>query len=662
MKCWFSPIIIVLCIAAKTAAQSPAELDSLLGVLHSQSQDSLKVQTYYLISEFYASTRKHFDLAKAYADSAHQLAKTIQWPEGEALSAYNRALIQRHEGDLREGMRNLDQFIIFFQHKGDSLKVAKGIYQKGVISNNLGDYDKSLAFYLRALPIYEINKRWKNAANVLNSIGNIYKRTKRVQESLEFYKKANTIYQKLGDDKEFAMGLSGLGSAHAMLKQYDTAKLYYNEALRRIDSLGHDSETALVLGNLGNVYSNELKFKEALPYHLRALKIWRTLPQKKSLANCLNNIGNVYLHLADHNQAERYFKESLKHAKDVGSMEQLSDIYGQLNEVYLAKKDFEKAYTYFKLSTQLKDSIYNAENAKILNEMQERYESREKEKEIAVLSAENEFKEERIQRETFLRSVSIAALALVVLVAAMIFYISRQRIRNQRIMSEKDKEIKDLEFRRQRAELEIKALQAQVNPHFLFNCLNSINRMILESDNVNASLYLSKFSKLMRSILENADSSKVTLQSELSLLENYIQLEALRFRGKIDYEITVDENINRDDIYLPSMILQPFVENAIWHGLMHKPDSEEKGLIRIKVVEENNRLRCTIEDNGIGRKKAREHAAAAFVKSKSLGMKITQERLRLFTNEVEDLIHVTDLIDGANNSMGTRVDITLPVA
>ena len=142
------------------------------------------------------------------------------------------------------------------------------------------------------------------------------------------------------------------------------------------------------------------------------------------------------------------------------------------------------------------------------------------------------------------------------------------------MLAEKNVELKDVDFRRQMSELEMKSLRAQINPHFLFNCMNAINGMIVHGENEEASLYLSKFSKLVRLILENAETTNVTLENELALLDSYIQLEKLRFKGKINYRIEVEKNIDPEEAFIPSMILQPFVENSIWHGLLHKTGKE----------------------------------------------------------------------------------------
>src|SRR5690606_9664908 len=132
---------------------------------------------------------------------------------------------------------------------------------------------------------------------------------------------------------------------------------------------------------------------------------------------------------------------------------------------------------------------------------------------------------------------------------------------------QKDNQIKEANLRHQLSDLKMQALRAQINPHFLFNCLTSINRMIVKGDNENASLYLKKFARLVRLIVENGEATRVSLEDELALIEAYIQLEELRFKSKIGFEIDIDEKVEKENTFLPPMILQPFVENSIWHGL-----------------------------------------------------------------------------------------------
>jgi LytS/YehU family sensor histidine kinase len=203
-----------------------------------------------------------------------------------------------------------------------------------------------------------------------------------------------------------------------------------------------------------------------------------------------------------------------------------------------------------------------------------------------------------------------------------------------------------------------------MNPHFLFNCLNSINSFIIKNEQEKASEYLSKFSKLIRRVLNNSKSSKVTLANELEALELYIELEALRFNEKFNYKITVDSDIETDYIEIPPLIIQPYVENSIWHGLMHKTNGT--GTLRINIRKEDEVLVCIIEDNGIGREAAKQLKSKTAVKRKSYGMNITKERLQYINHSNNHNgkrettnIDVIDLKDEVGNPTGTRVIIKI---
>jgi len=210
-------------------------------------------------------------------------------------------------------------------------------------------------------------------------------------------------------------------------------------------------------------------------------------------------------------------------------------------------------------------------------------------------------------------------------------------------------------------EVEMQALRAQMNPHFIFNSLNSINRYIVKSDQATASLYLTRFARLIRLILDNSNSKNVILSHELEALKLYIEMEALRFDKKFAYRIVVDESVNPDSVEVPPLIIQPYVENAIWHGLLHK---ETPGCLCITVsMPEDNMLQCIIEDNGIGRQKAKELKSKSATTRKSLGMKLTEDRLTLLNKyaEVNASVDIIDLVNGNEEAGGTKVILKIPV-
>ena len=217
------------------------------------------------------------------------------------------------------------------------------------------------------------------------------------------------------------------------------------------------------------------------------------------------------------------------------------------------------------------------------------------------------------------------------------------------------------DFNQKIAETEMAALRAQMNPHFIFNCLNSIQFFTAQNDSERASEYLTKFSRLIRLVLENSKSERVSLQNELETLRLYLDMEAMRFQQKVRYEIQVSNEIDTESLQIPPLLLQPFVENAIWHGLMHK---EEGGTVTVSVHHpQPNRLRVEVTDNGIGRAKAAEYKSKSATKNKSLGMKLTAERIELINQlyHTHTQVQVDDLIDERGQPAGTRVIIEIPI-
>jgi LytS/YehU family sensor histidine kinase len=199
-----------------------------------------------------------------------------------------------------------------------------------------------------------------------------------------------------------------------------------------------------------------------------------------------------------------------------------------------------------------------------------------------------------------------------------------------------------------------------MNPHFLFNSLNSIKNYIAQNDPRSASRYLTKFSQLMRLILNNSKAPTVKLADELQALQLYIELEALRFPGRFDHQISVAKGINTETLDIPPLILQPYVENAIWHGLMHR---EAGGLLRVAVSLNNQLLSFDIEDNGIGRAQAAALKSKGLVRHKSHGMQITSDRLRMVNQLTgrQTQVEVFDLKNSDGSAAGTRVRVQVPV-
>jgi LytS/YehU family sensor histidine kinase len=233
-----------------------------------------------------------------------------------------------------------------------------------------------------------------------------------------------------------------------------------------------------------------------------------------------------------------------------------------------------------------------------------------------------------------------------------------KQIESEQSLAIKQKELAFIN--QQLAEAQLLALQTQMNPHFIFNSLNSINRFILQNNKAQASQYLTKFSKLVRMILQNSQVPLVTLESELQALKLYLELESLRFEQHFAYTISVSEDLEAEVIKVPPLIIQPYVENAIWHGLMNK---EEKGNLAIDVIQSDDFLKFRITDDGIGRKKAALLTSKKDHHHKSMGLKITADRIAMLYKQAgnEPPLSINDLMHADGSAAGTEVIIKIPL-
>nr|WP_084757795.1 histidine kinase [Spirosoma luteum] len=219
----------------------------------------------------------------------------------------------------------------------------------------------------------------------------------------------------------------------------------------------------------------------------------------------------------------------------------------------------------------------------------------------------------------------------------------------------------ETEFEQKLADTEMTALRAQMNPHFIFNCLNSIKLYTLDNEADKASDYLTRFSRLIRLVLENSRSEMVPLKNELEALQLYIELEAMRFKQKVQFAIHVSPNIDQQYLRIPPLLLQPYVENAIWHGLMHKP---EGGTVTVEVSQqEENLLYIEISDDGVGRERAAELKSKSAGRHKSFGMQVTADRIRMINQlyNTQTKTQIVDLVDSFGEPCGTRVILEIPV-
>ncbi len=242
----------------------------------------------------------------------------------------------------------------------------------------------------------------------------------------------------------------------------------------------------------------------------------------------------------------------------------------------------------------------------------------------------------------------LLAIALVYLYFRLRIYLIKKEARQRTQMQQ------------QMAQLEMRALRAQMNPHFIFNALNSIQTFMMKNETEQALSYLNRFARLIRSVLDHSQQNTIPISKEVNMLENYMELEKLRFADQFNYETIIDPAIDADFTEIPTMIIQPFIENAIWHGLLHK---KEQGKLLLTFTKMQDRILCTIEDNGIGREKSAALKQISGFTHSSRGLQITRDRLSLYNSRfnMDASFDFEDMVDEEGQPSGTRVNLWFPL-
>jgi len=364
------------------------------------------------------------------------------------------------------------------------------------------------------------------------------------------------------------------------------------------------------------------------------------------------DIAKTYIELDNSEEAISYLNTAIDISSNSGDILEEKEAYGLLSEAYLKSGKGDEALSAYKNYVGLVDSIYKLKEADILASLDlnselskrlQRINSLEKdrvlqEQTIKLLESQRLAEEQNNER---LRILIYPLIIGILLLCLMIYFMSKnskqKRITNQL--------------------LALKNLRTQMNPHFIFNALNSVNNFISQNDERSANKYLSDFSRLMRLVLENSEHDFISLLKELEILKIYVSLEHSRFSEKFDFEITIDPALEVEKYQVPPMIVQPYIENAVWHGLRYL---EEKGRLIVAMKEVSDVLIITIKDDGIGRKKSLEMKTKNQKTSKSTAMKNITERLAIMNKLHQSNVSVSIQDMNADGS-GTKVEIKVPV-
>ncbi|MCB0472674.1 MAG: tetratricopeptide repeat protein [Flavobacteriaceae bacterium] len=594
--------------------------------------------------------------------------------------------------DILNGMRKdtLDLLYIIkrFDEKDYPVGGSYALNMLGTKYRNISEYSKAIDWHKKALEEAEKADNIEFRVFSLNMLGVDYRRMDANRTALDYNHEALALAEtvkdpSLGLRRSIAVSHNSMGNIYLLLKQYDLAINQFEQSLTIEKSINNELGLAINNQNIGYAKQAQGQLEDALKYYQESLDLNEKINNPLGKIICNNSIANIYIEQGDPKKAVKLIEENLPKAINLGdkyyiafqyinlgwAQSKLSDykraesnllkgldlskkynIPSAISEAYyhlseLAEKtgEYKNSLQYYKMAEEFDEKISNERTVQYVNDLIIKYDSERKNSQITELASQNEIAELKLTRN---RNIWIISVATLILTASILYLLYKQRLnRNEKriLMLEQD------------------LLRTQMNPHFIFNTLNSIKHYIINNEQQNAVYYLNKFSKLMRQILENSSAKEICLSKELETMNLYLNIENIRFSNEIVYTMEVDENVDPTYIKVPPMILQPFLENAIWHGLSSK---KGKKTIDIHIKKPNvGFIEITIEDNGIGRDEANQIKSKKTLKRKSFGLEITRERLENFVKNKQRSFDIAfeDLTDRENKPRGTRVILTIPL-
>ncbi|CAZ95946.1 tetratricopeptide repeat-containing sensor histidine kinase [Zobellia galactanivorans] len=557
----------------------------------------------------------------------------------------------------------------------------------GRVYRNTSQYTKAIALHKEALEIANSTNNIEFRVASLNDLGVVYRRTSSIRTAMDYNKEALELAESVKEKskslkKSINVSLNCIGNLYIMLNQYGQAIEYFKRSMKLESELGNTLGMAINYQNIGECQEHLGELDEALSNYRTSLAYNEEINSDMGRVICKNSIGQIYLKQNRITEASNLLRSTLPLAEKLGDGFLISPIYTNigwsqmatnnfsgaeenileglriaekynlraeaaranhlLTELYQYMGDYKKALTANMRAYELDEEVANESTVRYVNDIIFKYDSEKKNNQIQRLAQNYEIvqMELRTSRTTLL----IGGIALALL--AGIFYIlyRQYQLKNEKKL----------------LTLEQSMLRSQMNPHFLFNSLNSIKLYIINNEQKNAVHYLNKFSKLVRKILEASSMREIPLAEELETVELYMNIENIRFSNEIDFKVRIDEGVDTHTIKIPSLILQPFLENALWHGLSSKTGKKSIDLHISKDQEQY--IHISITDNGVGREAAEKLKLNKILKRKSVGIDITKERLANFSKDFQNSfeVEIVDLYHEDGTSAGTRIILHIP--
>jgi len=632
-----------------TSWSQATKIDSLKAIVRKaivkSEPNKADIKAAIFLSDYYS--KYSIDSAKHYGFAAYNIAKIVGNQTGIAVSLNSIGMLYQICGYYDSAVPYLDSSRAMFANIGDQTGLV-------FVRNNLalamvrkGNYAEGLKYYQENLDYAKSNNELENMVLAYNNMGIAYFDWEKYRQALKYYHLALHVLDDLKEEERTGPVYNNIGEAYFDMGEMDKAYIYFSKAQVINQKYGKKRSILISMINIGKIHFTNKEYDKAYANFREALVISESIPDLEHIALINIRIGILFNTLNKYTEAKPYLTKGLSVALANGKSKTVLEAYRAFIEYSRGVKDAEKVYEYGRLYINLNDSLFNESSLNKISELETKYKTAEKENEIVILKSDQQLKELEIQLQKNLK-YSLLVLILILLLTSLLLF--------NRYKLKKEKENSEIE--KARIKIEQRLLHSQMNPHFIFNSLNSINSFIGENNAKEAQAYLIKFAKLMRLILENSRKVMVALEDEIHALKLNMELEKLRFNDSFDFKIVIDPNIDPEYIYLPPMLIQPFIENAIMHGIKGKDD---KGLVTLTIKAEKEFLNCVVEDNGVGRKKTIKIANSK-KDHVSLGTQVTIERLEILRQEITPKagMQIIDLIDENDHGIGTQVILHIP--
>lgn len=653
----YFPFLLAWLPAPPLPAQTP-ELDS-LERLANNSADTARIDAL----QKWASRLRQSD-----PDRAIEVYATAS-REAEKLGDLRRQLKAMNSIGISYGMkedyaRSLETFrTVLHLHlqAGNGMGVADAWNNLGIVHKYTGDYPRSLEAYHRALHLYDSLAFQTGRGACLHNIGVVHDLMGEPDKALDFFHKALKIKESADDEVDYSLTLHSIALILEKQGKYDEALPLLLEHLAILRKHNEQVLEANALNTIGKLYVSMGAFEAAETYLLQARERSLALDLRQPLGQSLLNLAQIQWKKNNPKAAVPLLEQHLQLAAELNSFEQQQQGHELFARALADLGDYRRAYEHRLFANTFRDSLFNVEKNESLRQWQARLDVQEKDRLLGEQQRELDWLGERLRLSAQLRWALGIALVLAVAAAVLFFQKNKLRQRTNRALEEKNRRIEAQrsEIEAMNLDLEKRMLRSQLNPHFIFNALGSIQHFITANDRANALRFLSKFSSLLRQVLEDSIAHQIVLDEEVQLLKTYLDLEALRFDQGFQYHIHLDPELDPFTTEMPILLVQPFLENAILHGLLPKQGGRR---LDIYFSSENEHTICRILDNGIGRAAAAKRKAIAAGERPSRGIEVAKKRLAALDKSQNGLplVEIKDLYHPDGSAAGTEVVVRVP--